>query len=395
MKNTYAVLGAGMQGTSAAYDLAQFSEAQTIFMGDASLEQASRSADRVNGLVRRQVCKPAQVDALDPESLLPFLEPAEVVLSCVPYWMHPKVAPIAIAAKTSMLDMGGDTRVSMRTLALDDEAKQNGVTIVPDTGLAPGLVNNLAAYILESFDQTDEVHLYCGGLPQHPKPPFNYKLVFNIEGLTTEYMDQATVVRNGKIQMVDTLEELEELEVDRLGKMEAFTTSGGTSTAPHTFVDKVKVYEYKTIRYPGHCERMKIFKDFGFWGRDAIPTRSGVVKPLDMFHALMSERLKDPEDRDLVVVRAVGLGNKKGKPARLQMDILEFHDPKTKFTAMERLTGSSTAIYAAEIASGHMPKGCLRYETAMPGAKFVAELRRRGVEIKETESAGNRDSATA
>lgn len=382
MNKTYAILGAGMQGTAAAFDLARFAEPARILMGDRSLDVATHNARRVNELVGRAVCEPVQVDALNPASLGTFLQPVDVLLSCVPYWMHPKVASVAIATGTSMVDMGGDTEVSLETLKLDDAAQAAGVTIIPDTGLAPGLVNDLGSYLLESFDEAHSVRLYCGGLPQNPKPPFNYKLVFNIEGLVTEYVDEAVSLKDGQITLTETLSELETLEFDGLGTMEAFTTSGGTSTAPHTFQGKVRDYVYKTVRFPGHCERMRIFKDFGFWNTEPIQVDGQSVVPREVFHTIMADALKDPNDKDQVVVRAVGQGLKDAALTTIQMDIHEKQCEVTGFSAMEKLTGFSTAIYAREIALGNVAKGCVRYELAMTGARFVDEIQRRGIVIK-------------
>lgn len=385
MSKTYAILGAGMQGTCAAYDLARFAEPKSIVMGDSSLAQAQASAARVNKLVGRDICKVEQVDALDAFSLARFLEPADMLLSCVPYWMHPRVAAVAIGAKTHMVDMGGDTNVTWETLKLDDEAKGAGVSIVPDTGLAPGLVNNLACYFMETLDETESVKMFCGGLPQNPKPPFNYKLVFNVEGLVTEYMHEADIIRGGKLAQVDTLAELEPLHLDELGDMEAFTTSGGASTAPYTFEGKLDSYEYKTIRYPGHCERMRIFKDFGFWSHDPIKTRAGDATPVEVFYSIMSEALKDPSDHDLIAVRGIGIGKKDGRRTKLQIDILDKQDSATGFSAMERMTGFSTAIYAHHVAEGGTQPGCTRYELAMSGKKFMEELQKRGIKVKFSE----------
>src|SRR5688500_16580338 len=259
MGYTYAILGSGMQGTCAAYDLAKHGEADRILMGDMSLDQARKNAERVNSLVGRSVCEPYQVDALNELQLEEFLQPANVLLSCVPYWMHPRIAPVAIRSATHMIDMGGDTEVTMETMKFDDAAKAAGVTVVPDTGLAPGLVNSLGTHLMSMFDEVDTVRMYCGGLPQNPKPPFNYKLVFNVEGLVAEYTDDAIAIRDRKIAHIPTLTELEVIEGPELGKMEAFVTSGGTSTAPYSFEGKLNTYEYKTMRFPGHCERMRIF----------------------------------------------------------------------------------------------------------------------------------------
>jgi lysine 6-dehydrogenase len=386
MSYTYAILGSGMQGTAAAYDLALHGDAESILLGDISLEQAQRNADRVNALVGKNVCTAHEVDALDPEALGKFLDSVDVVLSCVPYWMHPRIAAVAIRHKTSMVDMGGDTAVALETLKLDDQAKAEGVRIVPDTGLAPGLVNDLGNYLMEQFDSTDSVKLYCGGLPQNPRPPFNYKLVFNVEGLVTEYSHSADVIRDGKVIQVDTLAELETIQVDGLGEMEAFTTSGGSSTAPFTHEGKVRNYDYKTIRFPGHCERMRIFKDYGFWSHEPLKTRSGEAIPVEIFHKLMGEALRDPNDKDQVIVRGVGMGVKDGSSKTIQVDIHELHDDKTGFTAMERLTGFSTATYAKHLADQACDPGCHRYETAMTGAKFVDEIQKRGIRLKFIES---------
>jgi len=385
MSKVFAILGSGMQGTAAAYDLALHADPSDIRMGDHDLEQAERNAQRVNSLVGRNVCTAHAVDALDPEALGKFLEPADVVLSCVPYWMHPRIAAVAIRHKTHMVDMGGDTAIAWETLKLDELAKAEGVSIVPDTGLAPGLVNDLGNFLMEQFESTESVKLYCGGLPQNPKPPFNYKLVFNVEGLVTEYSHQADVVRGGKVVQVDTLAELETIQVDGMGDMEAFTTSGGSSTAPFTHEGKVANYEYKTIRFPGHCERMRIFKDYGFWGHDPVKTRSGEAVPIEVFHKLMGEALRDPNDKDQVIVRGVGVGTKGGAKKTIQIDIHEKHCDKTGFTAMERLTGFSTATYAKHLADGCCEPGCHRYETAMKGSKFLDEIQQRGIKVRISE----------
>jgi len=386
MQNSFAILGSGMQGTAAAYDLAKFANPAKILVGDVDLEQATRCADRVNRLVGRDICAARQVDALNPESLSPFLEEVDMVLSCVPYWMHPGIAKVAIETITDMVDLGGNTDITMQTLGMDEQAKAAEITIVPDTGLAPGLVNSIGAYIIESLDSCDQIKLYCGVLPQNPKPPFNYKLTFNMEGLVTEYDYEAVVLRQGEVIKVDTLSELEDLNIDELGEMEAFVTSGGTSTAPYTFQGKVKNYEYKTIRFPGHCSLMRIFKDFGFWNEGQVSVRGTDVVPKDVFNRVFGPELEKFVDDDQCAVRGVGHGMKNGKPTVIQVDIFDKQDPETGFTSMERLTGFSMSIVAQEVAQGRTPKGCIRYENSMTGKNFVAELAKRGISIKIKET---------
>lgn len=382
MTNTFAILGSGMQGTAAAYDLAKFAESDHIYMGDVSMAQAQSASDRVNRLIGRGVCEPHEVNALDAASLAEFLHEVDVVVSCLPYWMHPHVAKVAIETMTDMVDLGGNTDVTMQTLELDAAAKENDVTLVPDTGLAPGLVNNLGLYMVENLDECDSVKLYCGVLPQNPKPPFNYKLTFNMEGLVTEYDFQAVALREGEIVKIDTLDELETLHIDQLGEMEAFTTSGGTSTAPYTLQDRVRNYEYKTIRFPGHCALMRIFKDFGFWREDTIKVAGCEVVPKKVFCAVFGPELEKFVDKDLCAVRGVGIGVKDGRPTAIQIDIFDREDEVTGFTSMERLTGFSSSIIAQEVAQGKVEKGACRYENAMSGTAFLRELTKRGVDVR-------------
>jgi lysine 6-dehydrogenase len=385
MKAKYVILGAGMQGTAAAYDLAKFADAESITLADMSLEQAQKSADRVNKLVGSNASTAAQANAQDEASLTALLADADVLLSCVPYYMHPAIARVAIATGTSMCDLGGNTDVTMETLAMNDAAKVAGVTLVPDCGLAPGLVNSLGCWLIENLDATDSVKLYCGVLPQNPVPPLNYKVTFNVEGLVTEYDFQAVVLRNNEIQMVDTLTELETLVVDELGEMEAFVTSGGTSMAPYSFQGKVTNYEYKTFRFPGHCYAMKLYKDFGFWREDEVEVKGVKVRPKDVWCRVFGEELMKIKDLDQCIIRAVGVGTKGGVNKKLQIDIHDRQCETTGFTSMERLTGFSLAIYAIDAANGKLEKGALRYELALSGTRFVEEIQKRGIHLKFSE----------
>ncbi|MFZ4508980.1 MAG: saccharopine dehydrogenase family protein [Fimbriimonas sp.] len=385
MKTQFAVLGAGMQGTAAAYDLARFAHAESVLLADMHLSQAQKAADRVNMLLGRKTCHATSVNALDPASLGRMLESVDVMLSCVPYWMHPLIAKTAIATKTNMLDLGGDTEETMKTLALHDDAIAAGISLVPDCGLAPGLVNNIGMYLVGEFEQPETVKMYCGVLPQNPKPPFNYKLTFNVEGLVAEYEDEAVALRNGEVILIETLAELEDLHIEQLGPMEAFTTSGGTSTAPYTLQGKIPNYEYKTIRHPGHCEKMRIFKDFGFWGKDPVEAAGVSIRPRDLFFKVFGEKLAAYKDLDLCAIRGVGIGTRKGERMRLQVDIFDKQCEVTGFTSMERLTGFSLAIVAAQVAAGNVAKGGIRYETAMPSKLFLDEIQKRGVSIKFSE----------
>lgn len=381
----YIVLGAGLQGTAAAYDLARHGGAELVLLADLDLKRAEEAAARVNRLLRGGLAQAAQVDVQDRGSLIEALEGYDAVLSAVPYRFNLEITEAAIAAKTGMCDLGGNTEVVLKQLELDPEAKKAGITIVPDCGLAPGMANTLAVYAMSKMEKPREVRIWCGGLPQHPRPPLDYKLVFSIEGLTNEYFGKAYVLRDGRVQEVETFTELEEVEFPPpVGKCEAFITAGGTSTCPWTFAGQLERYEYKTVRYPGHYKKVKTLLDLGLLDPEPVEVDGEKVSPRELFHRVVPPRISFPEDPDLVVLRVHCRGEEGGKQMEVQLDLMDFHDETTGFSAMERTTAFPAAIVAAMIARGELERGAVPLERAVPPGAFVAELGRRDLKLMET-----------
>ncbi|MGQ9601801.1 MAG: saccharopine dehydrogenase family protein [Candidatus Bipolaricaulia bacterium] len=381
----YLILGAGMQGTAAAYDFARFGEAETVVLADLDLERAEAAARRINRLTRGELARPARVDVTDERSLAQALRGVDAVLSAVPYRFNLEITKAAIAASVGMCDLGGNTELVLEQLKLDPQAKEAGVTIVPDCGLAPGMANTLAVYAMSRMERPREVRIWCGGLPQNPKPPLGYKLVFSIEGLTNEYFGKAYILRDGRVTEGETFTELEEIEFPPpVGRCEAFITAGGSSTCPWTFAGKLKTYEYKTVRYPGHYEKVKTLLELGLLDPEPIEVEGARVSPRELFHKVVPPRLAFPEERDLVVLRVACRGEDQGAPIEIQLDLMEFHDEATGFSAMERTTAFPAAIVAEMVAKGELEHGVVPLERAVPPGPFVAELARRGFRLTET-----------
>ncbi|MRR52146.1 MAG: saccharopine dehydrogenase, partial [Rhodocyclaceae bacterium] len=224
---TYIVLGAGKQGLAIAYDLGKFCDAKKITVADYDAKLAKAGAQRVNKLLRKKLCVPVKADAGKESDLKRLFKGADCVVSAVPYHFNYGVARAAVAAGANLCDLGGNTDVVKQELSLDKAAKKAGVTLVPDTGLMPGMGNTLAVHAMNVMDRVDELHLRCGGLPQKPKGPLGYKLVFSVEGLINEYFGTAYIIRNGKTAAVPTFDGLEELEFPKpVGRCQAFVTSG-------------------------------------------------------------------------------------------------------------------------------------------------------------------------
>jgi len=319
-----------------------------------------------------------QIDAADYESIVKLMDGHDAVISGVNYWYNVSLSKAAIETKANFCDLGGNNYVVDEQLALDAEAKASGINIIPDCGLAPGMVSILAMHGAREFKVVDEIHIRVGGLPQEPEPPLDYQLVFSVEGLINEYVEVARVIRDGKITTVPSMTEIEELSFDDFPPLEAFQTSGGTSTLPDTFLGKIRELDYKTIRYAGHCERFKTMIDLGLCSSDEIVVDFQKVKPRKVFGDLLQKHLPaDGPDYVLVRLYFVGDGGKKRR-----YDIVDRHDDATGMSAMMRTTAFPASIIAQMMARGDvLVRGATPQEKAIDPTVFVDELKRRNIQI--------------
>lgn len=381
---SYIVLGAGRQGTAAAYDLARFGEAARITLADADLAAATAAAERVNRLAGRSVVEPVQLDVSNAQAVEGALKGHHVAVSAVPYYFNLPLTRAAIAAGVSFCDLGGNTEIVRQQHALDGQAAAAGVAVVADCGMGPGMGNNLAVYAMSLLDQPQHVMIYDAGLPQAPEPPWNYLATFNIEGLINEYYGGMTVLRGGEIVHLPCFSEMETIHVPGVGHLEAFVLAGGVSTAPWTFQGQLQSYELKVCRYPGTYAQLKAFSDLGLFDPEPVQVGQASIRPRDLFQALYEPQVRRPTMRDVCLIRVRATGLKAGRPATAQVDLVDRFDDATGFTAMERTTGWHAAIVAAMLARGEIAPGATPLETAVPALRFVEQARSRGFSITET-----------
>lgn len=375
----YVILGAGRQGTAAAHDLARFGEAGRIILADVDPQAARQAAGRVNRLARREVAESRQLNVTDPDALREVLTGADGTLSAVPYYYNLDITRAAVEAGSHLCDLGGNTDVVKAQLALDEEAKQAGVSIVPDCGMGPGLNNTVGVYAIELLDEAHEVYVYDGGLPQNPRPPWNYQITFHVNGLTNEYHGKAVVIRDGRIAEIEALSEYELIDWPPLGTLEAFAGGGSTSTVPWTYEGKLDRYECKIVRYPGHCEWFRAFKTLGLFAEEPIQVGDQTVVPREVYHALLEPHITAPLIKDLCLIRARAVGMKDGRETTVVVDLIDYYDEETGFTSMERLTGWHAAIMLGFQVRGDVRAGGVAMEMAVPASRFMEEVRKRGI----------------
>jgi lysine 6-dehydrogenase len=372
----YTVIGAGMMGSAAAYDLAVTNPSDEVILADINLQQATRTAKAIGPNVT-----PLRLDVNSQKDLARAIEGNHAVISAVSYSVNYAIARTAIQAGVHMCDLGGNDDVVDRQLTLDSEAKQKNVTVIPNCGLAPGLINILAMEGIKEMDELDAVRLRVGGLPQHPRPPLNYQIVFSVEGLINEYVEKAAVIRDGQLLHVDSMSELEEITFDKLGTFEAFCTSGGISTLTQLLHGRAKTLDYKTIRYKGHCDKFKTLLDLGFATNEPMMVGGSVKTNREFFADLLRKKL-DHGDKDVVLARATITGRKGPAEKMLVYEFVDYYDDHAKMTAMMRTTAFPTSIIAQFLAHGVIvERGVLPPEVCVPGAQMIAELGKRNVKI--------------
>jgi len=372
------VLGAGRMGHGTVFDLVHNSpEVTAVTVADFDLAKAQNVAT----IVGTDKITPRQIEASDYAAVVDLMRGHDSAVSCVNYWYNTSLSTASIETGTNFCDLGGNNYVVDEQLALDQQARDADINIIPDCGLAPGMVSILAMHGAKNFDSVDEIHIRVGGLPQDPQPPLNYQLVFSVEGLINEYIEVARVIREGEIREVPSMTEIESLSFDGFPPLEAFQTSGGTSTLPDTFLGKIRELDYKTIRYAGHCEKFKTMIDLGLCSSDEILVDYQKVAPRKIFGELLQQHL--PADGpDYVLVRLEFVGTKNGETKRLRYDIVDKLDTETGLSAMMRTTAFPASIVAQMMARGEVSRrGATPQEIAVDPERFIDELARRNISI--------------
>jgi lysine 6-dehydrogenase len=382
------VLGAGLQGSACAYDLLRQPNVDRVTLADLQPGRAAPFVKRAGGGRGRGAggagkrLALTRLDVKDTKRLRPLLERHDAVLCALPYYFNLAVTKAAVAAGIHCADLGGNTEIVRRQKKLHPVAKRKGISVIPDCGLAPGMVNIIAAEGIRRVGQADTVMIYVGGLPQHPEPPLNYQIVYSLEGALDYYTTPSWVLRDGKPARVDALSEVETVEFPApVGTLEAFHTGGGISTMPWAYAGKVRTMEYKTLRYRGHVAIMRALRDLGLLDLKPMTVRGVKVAPRDAFIAAVSPKLTKPQGRDLVALR-VEVTGATGRRAAWQL--LDYYDEQHGISAMMRATGYSLAVTGMMQVDGRITAhGVHTPDEAVPFQAYVDELAKRGVEIRQ------------
>ncbi len=375
------VLGAGMMGRAVAFDLEKYSNFSKITVADKD-EQTLQSAKI---FLKDKKIDYELINVNDSKNVKKHFQHADIVISAVPYKFNYDMTKIAIETNTHFLDLGGNNDIVNKQRNLSEKAKKNDVTIIPDCGLAPGMASVIARDIVDQMDSVDFLKMRVGGLPIDPKPPLNYQIVFSPYGLINEYIEDAIVLDHGKIIEKKSMTEIETITFpEPFGDMEAFLTSGGCSTLPFSYKEKIRYLDYKTIRYQGHCEKFKTLLDLGFANEEKIQVGDQQVSPRDLLASLLLEKLPI-NGKDVVLVKLLSKGVKEGKNLSFDYTIIDYYDEENDITSMMRTTAYPISITAQMIESKTINKrGAFCSEEVVPPKPFFKELEKRNIKISKT-----------
>jgi saccharopine dehydrogenase-like NADP-dependent oxidoreductase len=373
------ILGCGNIGSVAAEDLAKSISSIQVVVADKNETRAKEVAERIG----RGNVSWIQLDATNPSKLANALKDFDLVMGFLPGKLGYRLTRACIDAGKDLVDV---SYMSENPLALTDNAIKANVTIAPDCGLAPGISNILVGHAAAELDKVQAVHIMVGGLPEKPVPPLDYVITWSPENLIDEYMRKARIVKEGKIIEVEALSGLEEIEFPEFGKLEAFYTDG-LRTLPQTITDAYDMWE-KTLRYPGHAEKIKLLKTLGFFEEEQIDVEGVSVSPRKLTVKLFEQKLRKPEIKDIVALKVEVAGVKNGRQTRYVYHLLDHYDEKRGITAMAR-----TTAYSASIIAQLMLKKALKEKGVVPTEKigldnalfklFLEGLEKRGIKIAE------------
>lgn len=376
------VLGAGLMGREVARDLSASDKVEKVYLADLDIEMVNNFINEAN----LQKIEAVYCNAEDEQQLRDIISKGDVCVNALFYEFNERVASAAIDVGVHSVDLGGHIgEVTENVLKLDEQAKEKNVTIIPDLGLAPGMINILVGYGASKLDRVESIQLYVGGIPVKPEPPLNYTRVFSLEGVIDHYTEPAKIIRDGQLVKVESLSGVEPIYFDQFGTLEAFYTSGGTSTLYKTFPN-VKTLEYKTVRYKGHAEKFQLLRELGFFDRDNIVNVDGVeVKVRSVVREALKKKLYLGKKQDAVVLRAIIVGEKSGEQVTYEYETILKRDENSEVTAMAQATAGTIASVAIMIGEGTISqRGVFPPETIVPGKEFIEKMNKRGVIIKET-----------
>ncbi len=374
------VIGTGHIGSVIAKDLAKSLPSAKIVMADKDEKRAQEAAAKIGS----KNASSMQLDIFRRPQLITTLKGFDLIIGALPGEIGYRVLEACVDAKVNMVDV---SFMPENPLSLSEKASKAGVTIVPDCGVAPGLSHMLVMRGISRLDQVHDAQILVGGLPAKRIPPLDYTITWSVEGLIDEYTRKGRIIKDGKVTDVEPLDKLEEIELPRVGKLEAFI-SDGLRTLLYTGKGVGNMAE-KTLRYPGHIEKIRLLEELGYFDEEPVKVGELAVSPRTVTARLLEHKLKKPRVPDILVMLVQVEGTKKDKKIRHSFYVVDHYDKRSRISAMARTTAYTASCTAQLLAKkvikdkGIIPPEKLG-ENEVIFKKLAALLKKHGVHIDES-----------
>jgi lysine 6-dehydrogenase len=311
-----------------------------------------------------------------------LLKRSDVAIGALPHGLSEYAISSAIEARVNFVDLIFGWRFGQAEV--NAACKRRGITMIPACGLAPGLTNILSMAAAEEMDKVREVHIKVGGIPEKPKPPLNYRIVFSFQAVLEEYLRKARIIKDGRIVDVPALSGLDTITFrPPIGKCECFYTDG-LSTLVQT-IREVRQMDEKTIRWPGHAEQIRTLIECGLLETKPIRYRGQMISPKEFVSSVLSDKLALRKEKDITLLRIDVSGSKNGKPTRHRYEMIDHYDRRHVVTSMARTTAFPCSIAAQILGSERISRvGLVPPELAFNGdlrIEFLDYLKERGMRI--------------
>lgn len=376
------LLGAGFMGKAIAKDLVRSEGVNDIVLIDADCVKAQQVAASIASDKLRSV----ELRFENDEALKEALAQGDVIINAMFYSHNERIARLAIAVGVHSIDLGGSMAgATDAVFALHEEAQAAGVTIIPELGVTPGMTNILTGYGASKLDKVEEIKLYAGDIPAEPIPPIDYIEVFSIERMFDYYSGEAKGIHKWKEQTYPSMSGCEPIYFDELGVLEAFYTAGGISTLAESY-PAVKTLSYKTVRYKGHAEKMKLLVDLGLFDiANSVKIDGKTVNVRKVIREALSKKLEAGKKADVLLVRVLVSGDQAEQQVTNEYELVLKRSAENEETAMAKATASSVSIVAQMVGNGTITtRGVSAPESVVPGAIYIEEMAKRNIRIKET-----------
>ncbi len=370
------VLGSGKIGSVIAKDFSKTGAKLTL--SDVDLKRAKKAASEIGG-------DSMVFNTSDHDSMVETLSGFDLVLGALPGDYGFKALEACVEAGKNMVDVSFTPE---NPTVLNKAAVDAGITIIPDCGVAPGLSNLLVGYGASKLDKVKEAKIMVGGIPESPVPPLGYTVTWSADGLIDEYIRDVSIVKDGKLVQTPALSGLEQIDFPGVGTLEAFYTDG-LRTLVKSLPGIENLYE-KTLRYPGHVEKVKLLRELGFFSEEPVTVQGLEVYPKMVSARIFEKSLTMPEVGDLLAMMIEVSGVKGGEEKRFRYTVLEYPDRETGVSAMGRTTAYTASVVAKILVDGGIKKkGVIPMERMGSNHGFVGkvlgELGKRDVEVKVDE----------